>query len=90
MLGKAAPQLKKDGTSLDRQITAAAYTLNVMRAVVSRGLNRNVVIFLKVNPSVATGEQLTADEQNKNSVQIRQMSRKKNVLCVLVTKKIKK
>lgn len=41
---------------------AAAYTLNVVRAIVSSGFNRNVIVFLKVDPSVAAGEQLTMDK----------------------------
>lgn len=44
-------------------VTGAAYTFNVVRAVVSRGLNRNVIISLKVNPSITAGEQLTTQEQ---------------------------
>lgn len=33
-----------------------AYTFNVVRAVVSCGLNRNVIISLKVNPSITARE----------------------------------
>lgn len=41
---------------------SAAYTLNVVRAIVSSGFNGNVIVFLKVDPSVAAGEQLTVDK----------------------------
>lgn len=41
---------------------AAAYTLNVVRAVVSSGFNGNIIVFLEVDTSVAAGEQLTMDK----------------------------
>lgn len=44
-------------------LTRAAYAFNVVRAVVSCGLNRNVIISLKVNPSITAREQLTTQEQ---------------------------
>lgn len=44
---------------------AATYTLDVVRAVVSSGFDGNVVVLLKVDPSVAAREQLAADKQGK-------------------------
>lgn len=44
-------------------LTRVAYTFNVVRAVMSCGLNRNVIISLKVNPSITAREQLATQEQ---------------------------
>lgn len=44
-------------------LTRVAYTFNVVRAVVSCGLNRNVIISLKVNASITAREQVTTQEQ---------------------------
>lgn len=43
--------------------TRGAYTFNVVRTVVSCGLNGNVIISLKVNPSITARKQLTTQEQ---------------------------
>lgn len=50
---------------LDVELTRAAYTLDVVRAVLSCGFNRNVIVFLKVDPSVTAREQLTTEEQSR-------------------------
>lgn len=44
-------------------LARAAYTFNVVRAVVSCGLNGNVIISLKVNPSITAREQVTTQEK---------------------------
>lgn len=44
-------------------LTRATYTFNVVRAVVSCGLNGNVIISLKINPSITARKQLTTQEQ---------------------------
>lgn len=44
-------------------LTRVAYTFNVVRAVVPCGLNGNVIISLKVDPSITAREQLTTQEQ---------------------------
>lgn len=50
---------------LDFHITIVAYTLDVVRAVLSCGLNRNVIVLLKVNPSVAARKQLTIEQKTR-------------------------
>lgn len=51
-----------------------AYTFNVVRAVVSGGLNRNVIISLKVNPSITAREQLATQEQTLRFIKNEQHS----------------
>lgn len=46
-----------------------AYALDVMRRVLSRSFDRNVVVFLKVDPGVAAGEQLAEDTADEPELQ---------------------
>lgn len=48
--------------------TAAAYALDVVRTVLSSSFNRNVIVFLKIDPSVTAGEQLTKRQKKKKRI----------------------
>lgn len=62
-----------------------AYTLDVVRAVLSRGLYRNVVVLLKVNPSVTAGEQLTTGQQSRRDKVLVSLMFKDDQLFTIIT-----